>query len=318
MANDMRIRPYTYESAASFCYRVVYSALSRWCLISAYTDNGKGVSKRYQTLCLNELLDKYTKLFPIDGAFTSEDESASVFIRSIYEELGFFASAGNGYNRIRQNPLIVDLSGLHLLIGYHPASKSTGIGLQVDGSYNAIPWKDYIGRNDIEIKDYLDANFSLVRFEAREFERDSLQFFNPKSNKTPSNSWQKSITTSRTVARCSEQGPYYCVIELDGELLFSEELIAKTDASIEAFEYRRLYFALKKYYGYPVCANITHLDEDYSELTVHAHLPNREYYLLLLLCWPKEVFNNKYSFIIDNNQLQAAKELLSNIGIDVK
>lgn len=319
MATDMDIRPFTHESEESFCYRVLFSALGRWCLLLSYTDGDTGVSKRYQTLRLNEILSEYVKLSPVEKAFYIEDNNFTVFIRNVYEELGFFETLKNGYIQLRHNPYLVDLAETKLIIGYSFKAKSTGLGLQAQhNNETSISWREYLGRDNIRVNDYIDANYNIVRFEPKTIDRETLQFFNPIIDRAPSNSWQKTMATDKTIARCSEQGPYYYVVESDGETLFSEEIKSQTDESIDAFEYRKMYLALKQYYGYPTRATITRLDDHYSELIIRAHLPNREYYMLLQLCWPKDVFNNKYAFIIENDQLPAAKLLLTNIGINIQ
>ena len=316
MSEDMIIDPYLNEPESSFCYRIIYSALGRWCLTLSYSEKGNGVSKHYQTIRLNELLEEYIKLSSVQDGFIDENTSFPVFLRNLYEELGFFKK-NESYISLRNDGRIVDVGGTKLLIGYSPKSQSLGLGLIGETDNNAIYWKDYIGRDDIELNSFIDENYCIVRFSPREFDAEAFQFFNPIVNRAPSKSWEKELKIDRSIARKSELGPYYYVQRVDGEMLYSEELESQTNDSIDAFEYRRMYYGLRKYYNNPIRAVIKRLDDSYSELVMQAHLPNREYYLLLLLAWPKNNFNNKVIFIVRNKQLPAVKEILTNIGIEI-
>jgi len=75
---------------------------------------------------------------------------------------------------------------------------------------------------------------------------------------------------------------------------------------------------MKSHYGNPLPAAIKNLDEEYSRLRIGGHLPNREYYFLLLLSWPEHTAFDKANFIIRNSHLQKALSVLGNIGIGIK
>ena len=81
---------------------------------------------------------------------------------------------------------------------------------------------------------------------------------------------------------------------------------------------RRLYFALRKLYNNPLQAKIKVLDDNYSELTIGAHLPNREYYCMMLCAWPDQSVENRYKFIVRNQSVCLIKEILNNLAIEIK
>jgi len=66
MSNDMNIPRYRNESDESFVYRLCYSALGQWCLSTAMNMTGGtvGTTKHNQTILLNDLLSRFTELFP--------------------------------------------------------------------------------------------------------------------------------------------------------------------------------------------------------------------------------------------------------------
>jgi hypothetical protein len=99
---------------------------------------------------------------------------------------------------------------------------------------------------------------------------------------------------------------------------FADESVEQQGDSFTSYEYRRLYFALKAYYGSPLKAIMTKLDETYSKIRIGGHLPNREYYLLLLLAWPERNAFDKVDFIIRNDLLAQATAVLANIGIKIQ
>ena len=63
--------------------------------------------------------------------------------------------------------------------------------------------------------------------------------------------------------------------------------------------------------------DIEKIDDIYSKLIVQGHLPNREYYLLLLVSWPDRYAFNKTEFIIKNSFLPFVSEVIANLGIEV-
>ncbi len=133
-----------------------------------------------------------------------------------------------------------------------------------------------------------------------------------------SQTWARRLVTDCSLARKSETGPFYRVMRTaDDHILFADELIEQQNDNITSYEFRRLYFALKAHYKKPLKASIIKLDKDYSKIRVGGHLPNREYYLLLLLSWPLNNAFDKANFLIKNKFLQEVTEIFINIGVDV-
>jgi len=126
------------------------------------------------------------------------------------------------------------------------------------------------------------------------------------------------METDCSVARNGKLGPYFRVMrDENGSIQFADEPIEAQDDSFDSYEYRRLYFALKAHYHNPLKATISRRDSDYSKIRVRGHLPNREYYFLLLLSWPENNAFDKVNFIIRNYFVPEVVSVLINIGIEV-
>ena len=126
------------------------------------------------------------------------------------------------------------------------------------------------------------------------------------------------MDTDCSVARKSEWGPFYRVIRAGDVLLFADEPIEPQGDSFTSYDYRRLYFALKAHYMKPIKATIIRQDEEYSELRVGGHLPNREYYFLLLISWPVNSAFDKINFLLRNDFIPEVSAALRNIGVEVR
>ena len=68
----------------------------------------------------------------------------------------------------------------------------------------------------------------------------------------------------------------------------------------------------------PIKATIIRQDEEYSELRVGGHLPNREYYFLLLISWPVNSAFDKINFLLRNDFIPEVSAALRNIGVEVR
>ncbi len=319
MASDMNICSYTNESDASFKYRLIFSALGQWCLRSAASP-GNNITKNSQTLMLNNLLEKYVALFPeIASMFKTETVSISFFIRRVYEEIGYLFTDNNNKNYVANLGKSIELDGGALYFGtFEPASIS-GMGVITDYyAPNSIEWRDVLIRDRLTWEQFIDHQYDIVLFDNRDISADELQFFNPLSCYSPSYSWEDRMTTDRTIARKTPKGPFYKVMNSNDELVFCEEPQNINPYELTSFEYRRLYFALKKAYGNPLNARIKTLDNEYSELSIEGYLPNREYFLLLLCAWPYERVFNKNKFIIKNQAIALIQDVLSNLAIEIK
>lgn len=318
MSSDMHILPYQGESGLSFAYRVLFSALGQWCLRSASAPDSP-ISKHAQTILLKELIERYFELFPgIEESLSSEDQSVSEFIRRVYEETGYLITDKNNRNHIANAGKGICIGDNSLLLGISDTAKVMGLGVYANSVQQPISVSELLIRDCLQWQQYIDNQFNIVLFKKRDIPIDELQFFDPLSNASPSSSWSSQMKTEKTVARKSQNGPYYKVMTYENELLYCEEPPNADSDELISYEYRRLYFALKKSYGNPLGAVFKKKDDNYYEITIKGHLPNREYYLLLLCAWPKQNFTNKYQFIAHAEVVPLIKELLTNLAIEIE
>lgn len=323
MSIDMGINRYENETNESFVYRLCYSALGQWCLYTAKNTSGgvEGTTKRNQTTVLNDLIERFTDLFPyLSEKFTNFNHpqtSFSVNIRRLYEETGYLLGDSNS-NKIANFGRTVRIGDRMLFFGI-PSTKFEVCGLGVFASPTdyLVDLKDYMIRDNLTSEEYFESQFDPIDFNNRDIMLSDLEFFNPKSNKVPSKSWNDKLETDCTVARKSESGPYYRIMKIDNVFQFAEEPIDQQASSFTACDFRRLYFALKAHYGRPLKATFTKLDEIYSKIRLEGFLPNREYYLLLLLSWPEHNAFDKVNFIIRNEFLMDVVDVFKNIGIEI-
>ena len=191
------------------------------------------------------------------------------------------------------------------------------MGIYNDLSTDCISWREFIVRDSLTVNQYVNANFEIVSFDKAQNQLDDIQYFNPLSQLSPSQSWGTKAYTNYTIGRKSAIGPFYLIQNYDGEIFCCLERASDTSETITAFEYRRMYFALKAYYNNPVKMRVHRVDSEYSRLRFSAHLPNREYYLLLLLSWPDKYAGNKTEFLVKNVFLEFITEVMINLGIKV-
>ena len=319
MASDMNIHRYFNESDASFEYRLIFSGLGQWCLRSASAPDD-GITKHSQTLLLNSLQEKYVGLFPeIKTMFEAETVPLSVFIRRVYEETGYLFTDENNKNHIANHGKCIALNDGTLYFGIFEPASISGLGVITKNHTPSLTdWRNVLIRDRLTWDQFINNQYDIVLFEDRDFSVDELQFFDPLSRNSPSNSWGNRMTTDKTIARKSPNGPFYKVMKINEELVFCEEPQNANSDDLTSFEYRRLYFALKKAYKTPLCARIKEIDDEHSELLIGGHLPNREYYLLLLCAWPYQQAFNKNRFIIKNQAIILIKDILSNLAIELK
>lgn len=322
MSVDMNIPRYKNESDESFVYRLCYSALGLWCLniANSITSEHVGVSKQYQTNILNNLLNNYIKLNPeISRRFYDSDNpnNISVIIRRVYEETGYLLT-DEMHNRLACFGRSIVLGDQALFFGL-PKKPYTvnGLGIFTSPSKYTVSIKEFLIRDSLTCDEYLKSKYEIIDFYEKNISLYELEFFNPISNNPPSLSWTKNLQTNYSVARISKKGPFYRVMKIDERILFADEPIEESSDSFTSHEYRRLYFALKKYYGKPLKAKILKLDNQYSKLILKGQLPYREYYFLLLLAWPERNAFDKINFIIKNYHIKVICTLLENIGIEI-
>ena len=319
MASDMNIQHYLGESETSFEYRVILSGLGQWCLRSAASPEG-GVTKHSQTSLLNNLLEKYVDLFPeVAPMFETETIPVSVFIRRVYEEIGYLFTDENNKDHIANHGKCIAISDGNIYFGTVEPASISGLGV-ITNKYapSLTDWRNVLIRDELTWEQFITNQYDIVLFDDRDISADELQFFNPLSHRSPSNSWGHRMITDRTIARKIPNGPFYKVMQSNNGLIFCEEPQNTSPDELISFEYRRLYFALKKAYENPLRARIKALDDKHSELQIDGHLPNREYYLLLLCAWPYQQVFNKNKFIIKNQAIALIKDVLSNLAVEIK
>lgn len=327
MSSDMDINRYKGESDDSFNYRLCYSALGQWCLRTAQNTSGciVGSTKHNQTLVVNELLQLYSKLFPhIADKFIDIRNNRAIFsvhIRRVYEETGYLLTDSGNRNRLANYGRTVQMGKNSLFFGVPKTPYSVnGLGICSKPTKYKSSVHEFLIRDNLNCEEYLQTQFDITDFYEKDINMNELEFFNPSSKNVPSLSWSKIMETDYSVARRSEWGPFYRVIRESGgtNLLFADEPIEPQNDNLDSYEFRRLYFALKAHYNNPLIANIIKKDEVYSNIKIGGHLPNREYFYLLLLSWPENNAFDKVNFLLKNDFISEVATMLKNIGIEVR
>ncbi len=325
MSADMGIKRFSGETEDSFTYRVLFSALGKWCLRTADNISGDnhGTTKHNQTIVLNNLIDKYTKIFPTTSDrfedMSNQHINFPVFIRRVYEEIGYLLTNKDNRNEIANFGRSIVMGGKALFFGL-PKSDSTlnGLGVYTVPTDYSVSAKDFLIRDNLTPKEYFNSRFDPIDYYDRDIDLNELEFFNPLSRNVPSRSWEQQPQTDCTLARKSELGPFYRVMRISGELQFADEPVEPQSDGLISYEYRRLYFALKAHYEAPLKATITRMDDEYSLIRVGGHLPNREYYYLLLLSWPVNGAFDKVNYLAHNDLVEEIIDALENIGIKIQ
>jgi len=324
MASDMKIDRYRGETEESFVYRLCYSALGQWCLHTAMSSSGNitGTTKHNQTIVLNDLLIQFSELFPFisDKFINIKNQQANfpVHIRRVYEETGYLLTDSNNRNQIANYGRSIPIGNTALFFGIPNVTHGiNGLGVFTCPTEYMVSAKEFLIRDELTYEEYFQSRFDPIDFYDRDIDLDELEFFNPRSNNVPSQSWGKRLETNFTLARKSETGPFYRVMREEATIQFADEHVEQQNDSFTSHEYRRLSFALKAHYKKPLKATIIKKDEGYSKIRLRGHLPNREYYYLLLLSWPENNAFDKVNFLIKNTLLQEATDVLVNIGIEI-
>lgn len=326
MSIQMNIPSFQNETEGSFVYRLCYSALGQWCLSVGRNEDGMnvvGTSKHNQTIVLNALLERYCELFPrIAERFVdsnNQQSNISAYIRRVYEETGYLLTDADNHNRLANYGRSIKFGNQSLFFGIPQEIYAiNGLGVFSAPTPYEVIAKDFLIRDSLTCEEYFQARFDPIDFYERDINIQELELFNPLSNSVPSRSWTRNLETDCSVARNFETGSFYRVMQTSSGIRFADEPIEVQSDNITSYEYRRLYFAMKNHYGNPVKGWVTKIDEEYSKIRVGGHLPNREYYFLMLLAWPEHSAFDKANFIIRNCLLEPVLAVLENIGLEIK
>ncbi|MBR0406559.1 MAG: hypothetical protein IJI53_00825 [Clostridia bacterium] len=323
IADDLRISQYQMESESDFCYRVCYSALAFWLLTSAKGKENEipGISKKAQTDTILKLLELYNREIGLESQrFFDDNYTYCQHIRDVYEETGYLFTDNRNYSMIANFGRAVKIDEEYLYFGCPDNILSMrGLGVYSENSVYTVTLYDAMIRDNLSIREYILSQYNPLDFEERDIDLNTLEFFNPRLRKNPSSSWEKQISVKNTVARTRDKAQYFRVMSSDeGVLTFADCRLNEKREKLNAFEQRRLYIALKAYYNEPVIAWISPLDSAYTEIRLSAHLPNREYYFLLLLAWPMDNAFQKNRFVTTIGMLPVIETMLKNLGIEVR
>ena len=230
MSVDMGINRFAREPDDSFAYRLCYSALGQWCLRTAQNSNGDriGTSKHNQTIVLNNLLERYTEMFPhIESRCINasrQQNSLAVAVRRVYEETGYLLTDSSNYNRLANFGRSISLGGKSLYFGLpNDAYVVNGLGVFADRMHYRVSVEDFLIRDTLTCDEYFKTRFDILDFYDKDLDVDQLEFFNPLSKRSPSQSWEKQMETEYSVARKIEPRVFYRVMTTDDGLLFADE-----------------------------------------------------------------------------------------------
>ena len=276
----------------------------------------------------NELLTTMSMDMGI-SRFKGESETSFTY-RLLYSALGQWCltvaqnsldgiSGTTKHNQIANYGRSILIGNTALFFGIpNMAYNINGLGVFSRPTLYKITKKEFLIRDDLTCEEYFRSQYDPIDFYDRDIDLSKLDFFNPQMNNAPSQSWGKRLETDCTVAQDTKTGSFFRMMKVDDILQFPDEPLEQQNDSFTSYEYRRLYFAMKAHYGKPVKATITKYDEVYSKIRLGGHLPNREYYFMLLLSWPENNAFDKANFIIRNDFLNEVTAVLTNIGIEIK
>lgn len=322
MGQDMQIVPYDGEAETEYLCRLCFSGLGLWCLKSAQTP--KGVSKGTQTKLISNIMCEFQKQATGLSLYFAANENLNsrfpVLIRQVYEETGYLLTDKDNRNTLAEFGRTVPVGMQNLFFGV-PGSdfEMNGLGVFFQNGSFCSSIRELLIRDEFSSEEYFDASFNLCDFEERDLDISGLEFFLPKKQAPPSNCWGRACNVDCTIARQSENGPYYRLIRPSAStVLFYSENSNTSPESLLSRDYRRLYYTLKAHYGCPSVARVKAIGPEYSLLTLPGYLPNREYYFLLLTAWPKRTAFDRTQFIVKNELLGDILLLLQKLGIESK
>ncbi len=324
MSKDMRIVPFHGENEGLFHARLGFSGLGLWCLkLAQISEHESPVSKQFLSRTIDEIASQFCSLDPSIKQYLTNNESQreqlATFIRRLYEETGYLLVNNDNRDELAFRGRTVATGRDYLFYGLpETISVVRGLGIYSAEAGDSYAISDSLIRDDLEPAAFFQSCFNLCDFTEKDVELDQLEYFDPRKRGAPSTCWGKAFDVDATIARKHIYGPYYRVIRHEGETLFWDEPSEGNNDSLTSGEYRRLYFALRVHYNNPVLALLIAIDETYSEIRFQGFLPNREYYLLLLMAWPKRSVFDKAQFIIHNDTLDTLLPIIRKLGVEIR
>lgn len=282
-----------------------------------------GISKNAQSILLHDLSKKYIELCPFAKHFvyTSRNADIAVFIRNIYEQMGYLLTLDNHYNILNNSGETVKFSDTDYLYLGLPTTDHiiNGLGIHCKGGKHEVKLNDFLIHDSLTPEEYIKVKYDECDFNERDIDVAELEFFNPFYYGNISNSWHGYMKSNMTMARKSKMGPYYKTIRKeDGTLLFADDSSEDELDALTGAEFRRLYIALRYHYDNPMQLLICPIDEAYSYIRILGQLPNREYFYLLMNAWPRYAFSDRNHFIIRNELTVQITEVLGRIGFTAR
>lgn len=321
ISHDLNIPMFNGEGDDGFCERILYSSFGIWCLnyASRSIENQEGISKNALTRKLTSLIDSYLNIFPNTKEYFKVADTVGIHIRQIYEELGYLILEDQ---RLKVAPYGrgVELNNEHYLF-YGLKDKFEYIsGLAVITSI--AKYKDTVTnvlvRDEVNPMAFVKANYDPILFNKWNLSIEGLSFFDPLRSSNISNSWNSEPTTELSIAKNEQLNLFYRVICKEGKILYY--LTEKSDNdkdSIFGYDYRRLYYSLKYFYGNPFQVKVSRIDSNYIKINAYGRFPNREQYFLSLIGWAANEFDNRDIYIVRKDFYEIIKQLLLSIGVTI-
>lgn len=317
MIEDMEIPKCSVESETEYICRVIYSALGQWCLKSAsgIKYGGKAISKHSQTGILNNLLNQYKEIFPFIDDYFAGRENPVVNIRRLYEETGYLITDDNNHNYIANYGRTIRAGNKFLFFGEPFENEVNGLGVFDTKERECSDAKSFLIRDSLSCEEYINSCFDITDFEELSVSVDDFLYFNPHLDKPASMSWCKNCEDELRIAKDDNLHQFLLLQEYEGKMYYKDFSVNEDTSEFTSLEYRKLYFALKNQCNHSVKVWINKVDDTYSRVRLSSHLPNREYYLLMLMAWPIGNMFNKNEFLIKNEFIDFIIEVFENIGV---
>lgn len=320
ISQDLNISIFYGETEEDFANRILYSALGAWCLNLAERKGptGYNANKTFLTRELNKLSTEYMRLFPQFENFVG-DTDIGLFIRTIYEGLGFLIFENNVIQTAKYGRGLAIADDILYFGLPEPILRVDGLGMISNSASYKADITEILFRDLISPIKLIQELYDPIYFD--EWHKDiPLEFFDPLSQSNISSSWKRECKVKNTFARNPETNDHYRVI-CDENLqvrLYVLDNSADNNQELTGCEYRRKYYALMYYYSSPFKVFVKNIDDEYSRIKLYGKLPNRESFFLSLISWPAKSVKNSMEFIVRNKYLPMIKYLLDNLGIELQ